>query len=78
MVFKGSGRSWAGPGSSLVSFLKPWGSYVALLAGLAGWIGPPDVLAGSVGWLGWLAEAAKIQSTTSGQGKVTGLGLLTT
>ena len=31
-----------------------------MLAGLAGWIGRPDVLAGSAGWLGWLAGAARI------------------
>ena len=74
MVFGGSGRYWTGPGSSLASFLRPWGSSVALVAGLAGWIGPPDVLAGSAGWLGWLAEAARIERTTSGEGEVSGLG----
>ena len=74
MVFDGSGRSWAGPGSSLASFWRPWGSYLGLLAGLARWIGPPDVLAGSVGWLGWLAEAARIESTTPGGGKWKYLG----
>ena len=66
MVFEGFWEVWGRLWEVLGLILKPWGSYLGLLAGLAGWIGPPDVLAGSAGWLGWLAEAARIQSTTSG------------
>ena len=45
-----------------------------LLAGLAGWIGPPDVLAGSAGWLCWLAGAARIPGYCPGGGNPGALG----
>ena len=76
MFLKVFERSGAGSERSWASFLTPWGSYVALLAELAGWIGHPDVLAGLDGWLGWLADAPRIQGTPSGGGKKGASGAL--
>ena len=46
MVFDGLGEVLGGFWEVLSLIWRPWGSYLSLLAGLAGWIGPSDALAG--------------------------------